>query len=138
MNTPCFCTDLRRASRKLTEVYDAALATFDINIAQYFLLRTIADHQPVSLTQLGALVDLDRSTIGRNVKVLENRELTDITTDAGDQRERVVSLTSDGKTLLRRATPAWDRCQNSVIEQIGAKKIEAMRAMLADLYEAIE
>ncbi|WP_250536356.1 MarR family transcriptional regulator [Caballeronia sp. AZ10_KS36] len=137
MKTPCLCTDLRRASRKLTEAYDAALASFEINIAQYFLMRTIADHQPVSLTQLGALVDLDRSTIGRNVKVLESRELTHIGIDPGDQRERVVSLTSDGKALLRRATPAWDRCQVSVREKIGLKKVEALRSMLAELGEAI-
>jgi DNA-binding MarR family transcriptional regulator len=133
MNTPCFCTDLRRASRKLTEAYDAALAPFGINIAQYFLLRTIVDHQPVSLTQLGTLVDLDRSTIGRNVKVLEGRDLTCRGNDVGDQRERVVSLTSEGKALLRRATPAWDRCQALMVEQIGAKKIEALRMLLDEL-----
>jgi hypothetical protein len=38
-----------------------------INIAQYSLLRMIQRRQAVSLTELGGIAELDRSTVGRNM-----------------------------------------------------------------------
>ncbi|MGN3960419.1 MarR family winged helix-turn-helix transcriptional regulator [Burkholderia gladioli] len=132
MNTPCICTDLRQAARQLTSIYDAALASHGINIAQYFLLRTIADHQPVSLTDLGTMVDLDRSTIGRNVKVLERLGLA-ATGSGKDQRETVVVLNEEGAVLLRAATPKWESCQARLVARLGKQKTAALRSALSEL-----
>src|SRR4051794_24743998 len=71
MDQTCLCIAVRKASRRMTTVYDDALAPVGINLAQYSLLKKIRRTAPVSLTDLGAAMDLDRSTIGRNVKVLE-------------------------------------------------------------------
>lgn len=71
MSDPCYCIVLRRASRRLTAIYDAALAPLGVNLAQFSLLRTIRRTEPVSLTRLGHETELDRSTVGRNVRVLE-------------------------------------------------------------------
>ncbi len=75
MSAPCHCTRLRIATRKMTALYDTALAPTGINVAQFSILRTIERRQPVSLTELGRLLALDRSTMGRNVRVLEKQGL---------------------------------------------------------------
>lgn len=137
MNTPCLCTDLRQATRRLTELYDAALASLGINIAQYFLLRTIGGYQPVSLTELGRHAELDRSTVGRNVKVLERMELVGTGREGSDLREALVSLTPAGKALLRKATPAWERCQQGVEARLGAGNVEALRTALVRIDAAL-
>jgi DNA-binding MarR family transcriptional regulator len=131
--TPCFCTTLRIASRKLSADYDAALAPLGINIAQYFLLRTIGGHEALSLTELGRLAELDRSTAGRNVRVLERMELVGTRRSDADQREALVSLTAAGEALLRDAKPLWDACQQAFKRRLGADKLKALNALLADV-----
>lgn len=126
MKTPCFCTNLRLATRKLSAIYDAALEPLGINIAQYYLLRTINEHQPVSLTELGRLTGLDRSTMGRNVRVLERIGLAETGRGEADQREAHVSLTRSGRNLLRKATPIWDKCQEDFVSRLGHDKVEAL------------
>ncbi|ABS66546.1 MarR family winged helix-turn-helix transcriptional regulator [Xanthobacter versatilis] len=128
MTSPCYCTLLRTATRKVAAAYDAALAPVGINIAQYALLRMIQNRQQVSLTELGRVADLDRSTIGRNVKVLERDGLVK-TARGEDQREAVVSLAPGGIEALAAATPLWEACQRQIEKRLGADKIEALRAI---------
>lgn len=60
----CHCIVLRKASRRVSSYYDEALAPLGVNIAQFSLLRNIDRMAPVSLTDLGMRVELDRSTVG--------------------------------------------------------------------------
>ncbi len=62
-NSHCHCILLRKASRKVSSYYDEALAPLGVNIAQFSLLRNINRTAPVSLTDLAARVELDRSTL---------------------------------------------------------------------------
>jgi DNA-binding MarR family transcriptional regulator len=130
MKSPCFCTSLRQASRALSAQYDAALEPLGINIAQYYLLRTVADHQSLSLSDLGRVLELDRSTIGRNVRVLERMELLRFGRSEEDQREAVVILTKTGAALLRKALPMWEQCQQAFVSRLGPKKAEALQDVL--------
>jgi DNA-binding MarR family transcriptional regulator len=120
---------LRMATRRLGATYDAALAALGINIAQYSLLRRIERNQPVSLSELGRGADLDRSTVGRNVRVLERMDL--VRTGRGkDQREAVVSLTDRGMEVLRDAAPLWDGCQRAIEDRLGVERIRALHDIL--------
>src|SRR5258708_32243415 len=71
----CYCISLRTAARKVSALYDDALAPVGINIVQLSMLREIGKSSPVSLTELGRLSNLDRSTGGRNARVLERMRL---------------------------------------------------------------
>lgn len=111
-------------------IYDAALEPVGINIAQFFLLRTIRNKQPASLTEVGRLTELDRSTIGRNVRVLERRGLVRTGRGGADQREASVSLTREGGKLMREADLLWARCQEGLVSRLGGDKIEALGLIL--------
>jgi DNA-binding MarR family transcriptional regulator len=129
---PCICIALRKASRRMTAVYDDALATAGINLAQFSLLRNIDRHAPVSLTRLGDIVELDRSTLGRNVRVLERMGLAAI--EAGsDQREAAVALTTAGKATLDRSLKLWGEAQNGIHRKIGAQGVAQLEALLGAL-----
>ena len=130
MMTPCYCTNLRLAARKLSAIYDTALEPFGINIAQYFLLRTIRNKQPVSLTEVGLHAELDRSTVGRNVRVLERMGLVQTRRSETDQREAQVSLSSDGSALMRDAEPIWESCQHRFVRRLGRDKADVLSALL--------
>ena len=92
MNTICYCAAVRTAARKTTALYDSILAPAGVTLAQYSLLRRIQRAGTVSLTKLGRLAELDRSTVGRNVKAMEELGFVR-TASAADQREAAVRLT---------------------------------------------
>ena len=132
MDYPCICISLRKASRKMTALYDEALAPAGVNLAQFSLLRNVRRHGPVSLTRLGEITELDRSTLGRNVKVLERMGLVSPSDDA-DHRKAAVALTETGRETLEQATPLWSGAQTRIGNRLG----EAGRAQLDALLNAL-
>lgn len=130
---PCYCVILRRAARRTTAIYDEALAPVGINIAQFSLLRRIRRADGISLTELARQADLDRSTIGRNTKLLAKLGL--ITTRPGeDQREARLVLTPEGTILLDRATPLWQQAQDDIEGRLGGEEgVQALETILKDL-----
>jgi len=129
MESPCYCTVLRAAMRRIAASYDAALEPVGVNIAQFSLLRTIRRAAPVTLTELGRLTELDRSTIGRNVRVIERMGL--LTIGRGeDQREATVSLTPDGQRVLDEGAPLWEGVQSQIETRLGPDHADNLRAAL--------
>jgi DNA-binding MarR family transcriptional regulator len=131
-NDPCICIAVRKASRRLTARYDEALAPVGINLAQFSLLRSINRHGPVSLTRLGELTELDRSTLGRNVRVLERMNLC-APAVADDKREAAVALSDDGRRVLAAATPLWSAIQSELRTRIGSDGAAQLEALLGAL-----
>ena len=101
METICYCAAVRTAARKTTALYDSILEPAGVTLAQFSLLRKIKRAGTVSLTGLGRLAELDRSTIGRNVKALEKLRLVSMAS-AEDQREAAVRLTPAGRARVAR------------------------------------
>lgn len=133
MSSPsCYCVVLRSAARRLGAEYDAALAPVGINVGQFSLLRRIAHAAPVTLTELGRRTELDRSTIGRNVKVLERMGLVALG-QAKDRREAPVLLTAEGLRAIDQGLPLWDGVQKAIDARLGPEGTAALRAALAAL-----
>ena len=86
----------------------------------------------MSLTELGRRVELDRSTIGRNVRVLQRMGLVQVTPGA-DQREATVALVEPGLDVLRRGAPLWDGVQDRIESELGAAGATQLRALLKSL-----
>ncbi|WP_454915569.1 MarR family winged helix-turn-helix transcriptional regulator [Xanthobacter sediminis] len=133
MSSPCHCATLRLATRRLSAAYDRALEPLGLNIAQYGLLRRVSYQEAVSLTTLGQAQGLDRSTMGRNARVLERRGLLSTARSDDDQREVEVRLTEPGRALLEKALPIWEGCQRDLEEKLGADRLRHLREILAEI-----
>jgi DNA-binding MarR family transcriptional regulator len=131
-NDSCHCILLRKAARKVSSYYDEALAPLGVNIGQFSLLRNINRLQPISLTELAAKVELDRSTVGRNTKVLARMGMVAIG-HGEDQREALLSLTEQGLALLQRGAPLWDNVQDDIEARLGEEKTKQLQELLAAL-----
>src|SRR5260370_4159994 len=101
MKSTCYCVVVRTAAGKTTALYDAILEPAGVTLAQFSLLRKIERAGTVSLTKLGQLAELDRSTIGRNVKALEKLKLVRTALAEEDQREAALQLTPAGRRALK-------------------------------------
>ncbi|TNM62501.1 MarR family winged helix-turn-helix transcriptional regulator [Aliirhizobium smilacinae] len=128
----CHCILLRKATRKVSSYYDEALAPLGVNIGQFSLLRNIRKLEPVSLTDLAHKVELDRSTVGRNAKVLERLELVAIG-HGEDQREAMLTIAPKGREILDKGAPLWDSVQDEIDARLGREKAEQLQELLAAL-----
>jgi len=134
IHTKCACTRVRRAARALTDAYDGALKPLDLKVTQFSLLRTVARMGTPSLTGLAQEMALDRSTLGRNVGVLQRQGLVHLS-EGSDLRERTVSLTPRARRLLERAVPLWERAQQRVERSLGTQGVSTLFDLLAKLEE---
>ncbi|HEN8799428.1 winged helix-turn-helix transcriptional regulator [Pseudomonas sp. CM25] len=132
LTSECICTHLRRAARGVSRHYDEALADFGVNVAQFSLLRHLQRLDRPSITALAEAMGLERSTLGRNLRVLEAEGLVALA-DGDDQRNRVVLLTEAGMRLLHAARPAWEQAQASLVERLGAGQRDELVRLLDQL-----
>ncbi|MCX2685964.1 MarR family transcriptional regulator [Pseudomonas sp. DCB_AW] len=132
LTSECICTHLRRAARGVSRHYDEALAGFGINVAQFSLLRHLQRLDRPSITTLAEAMGLERSTLGRNLRVLEADGLVALA-DGDDQRNRVVLLTEAGKALLQAAYPAWEQAQGLLVERLGIGQRDELVRLLEQL-----
>jgi DNA-binding MarR family transcriptional regulator len=114
----CLCANARRAALALTSLYDEALAPHGLKVTQFSLLHAIRRRSGANLGALAEATGLDRSTLGRNLRVLEAGGLVALS-PGDDQRDRVASLTSRGEATVRAATRAWLRLQDRLAGALG-------------------
>lgn len=131
----CHCTNLRYAAQTLTEGYDRALAPSGLRVTQYVLLRNILQEEAEqSLTDLAQKLGSDRSTIGRNVRILARDGLVSLGRGS-DRREHTVRITQKGRETVALATPLWQKSQAVVEETLGEDRLKTLRMLLAQLEE---
>lgn len=130
MILPCYSAMLRSASRRLGNQYNSALAPFGINITQFSLLSMIKRMEPINLSLLAKMMELERSTIGRNVRVLAKMELVVLLQGDEDHREVSLELTPEGYHLLAKARPHWEMVQHQIEDKIGEDQILLLTEIL--------
>ncbi len=128
----CLCIDLRGAAQNLTRRYDAALAPAGISVTQFSQLHTIQMLAQPTLQRVAEATGLDRSTLGRNVRVLEAAGM--VSMSAGeDARTRVIKVTRKGRRAFQRAVPLWSGMQSEMKAQLGGERYTLLKELLSDL-----
>ncbi len=112
--TGCLCSATRKAARAVTSVYDRALAPHDIRSTQFTILATLELRGAASLGELAKFLGLDRTTLTRNLDLLEAKNWVRSRLAAEDSRSRVLSITDDGRAKVFAAFPAWRAAQDHV------------------------
>lgn len=126
----CHCQSLRQAARRATALYDAALAPLGLRVSQLSILARLQQLGPSSLQTLAAVLVLDRTTLGRNLRALERDGLVASEAAPGDRRVRLLVLTARGQRLLLRARPAWEAAQALYEGQVGTDAAGTLRMEL--------
>jgi DNA-binding MarR family transcriptional regulator len=128
----CTANHLRRASRQISAIFDAALAGTGLRGTQFTLLTALAVAGEVPLTKLADALSLDRTTMTRNLVPLERAGLV-ASLPSADGRVRRTSLTQHGRDVLERALPRWEAAQRRVIEMLGERKWKDLMSTLQSL-----
>ena len=114
----CHCIDLRAAASRLTQLYDEKMAPSGITVPQFSQLHLIMSLDGPTLKELANASQLERSTLGRNIRVLEKLGL--VTMKVGsDARTRTIHVTRKGKDRFKRAVPLWNHIQGELLARLG-------------------
>lgn len=129
---PCFCGVLLIAARSVSRLYNEELRSAGLEATQHAMLTVLRHLGQVTMGDLGERLALDKTTISRNVKVLERSGW--VAVERGeDGRERIVSLTGAGTRKLASARSAWDRAQQRMQAALPAGSFETIRRVLPDV-----
>ena len=114
----CICANLRRATRAVTKLYDEALKPAGLKVTQFGLLGSIMALGSPTLSELAEAMVVDRTTLTRNLEILEARGLV-LSEEGADRRERRLRLTQEGGAAISAAYPLWQAAQERVTELAG-------------------
>ena len=109
----CLNYNLRRTSRLVNHYYDQALKPAGVRAGQFNLMVPVALRGAFSITELAALLGMERSALARNLKPLERKGWVTVTVGA-DRRARIVRLTRQGERLLLKDYPLWEQAQREL------------------------
>jgi DNA-binding MarR family transcriptional regulator len=128
----CCGTALRKASRRVTQLYDEALAPVGLRSTQYSILVELErrSREAPSLQTLADALVMDRSALGHTLRPLERDGLLEVQQAEDDRRQRRVVLTAQGQAVLRRARPLWHKAQDRFCEVLGKQEATLLRATL--------
>jgi DNA-binding MarR family transcriptional regulator len=127
----CVCLHARMAARAVTRAYDQALAPLGLEATQFTLLAAIMANPDKSITAMADRLALERSSLSRNLKLLQARGL--IGNSGGTGRSASFSITADGEALLTRALPIWSEIQRRSETAMGAVTWSVTRDTLRQL-----
>jgi DNA-binding MarR family transcriptional regulator len=133
----CNCTALRKASRRMSQFYDAALASSGLRSTQFALLGEIyrRPDDPPTIRELAEALAMDQSTIGQNLRPLEREGLISLVTDAADRRSRRITLTKAGRSRFSSARPLWSDAQARFESSFGKRAAAELRGILLAITE---
>ncbi len=138
MDTPCHAMSARRFARRVTALYDAALAAHGLTIGQFGILAHLRRREAIGVAALAERLASDASTCSRLLKPLAAAGLLTIAPDPADRRARAIRLTEAGRDRVRAAYPAWQAAQATVATRLGEARLETLRLVLDDAYPRLE
>lgn len=114
----CAAFRTRKAARVVTRIYDEALRPAELKITQFTLMVAIEVGAPSSISELADALGMERTTLTRNMSVLERSGLVDIQENE-QSRARKMVVTDKGLEVLAKAYPLWKEAQTKVEASVG-------------------
>ncbi|MBU2532348.1 MAG: MarR family winged helix-turn-helix transcriptional regulator [Alphaproteobacteria bacterium] len=106
----CLASRVRQLSRIVTRVYDDAMRPLGITASQFTLLTQLGQQDGITAVEIGYTLDIEKSTLSRNLKRLLALGLIDMEPPAG-RRGRGLHLTPKGQVMIKEAYPVWKEAQ---------------------------
>ena len=130
----CAVFNLRKAARAVTSLYDGFIfPASGLHATQMSLLMAIGASEPVTISELAQILTMDRTTLARDLRLLEQQGLVSVE-PGQDRRTRVVRLTEQGSAQLDTLIPLWEQAQAQLITNgLGTQRWQALFTELQDV-----
>jgi DNA-binding MarR family transcriptional regulator len=137
MPSACTCFKLRSLSRRVTQLYDQALAPSGLTVTQYSLLaHALRQDAAPTVSELAQRLFTDRTTLTRNLKPLADAGLVKVG-DGADARSKAVLVTAQGRRAFQAARPLWKEAQARLRARAGDRRLAALHGLIEELLHAV-
>ncbi len=118
----CIAVRLRLLNRVVTNFYDDALRPLGLKVSQLNILIVTAQLGLARPAQVCEILQLDTSTLSRNVERMRAHGWLEAVPEE-DARAQPFGLTPEGRRLIEKAVPAWEKAQRQASELLGDEGI---------------
>lgn len=112
----CLVLNSRMAARAVTRYADRRLRPYGITAAQFNILGGLAYRPGRSITEMAQAIAMDRTTLSRNLALLERNGLARMEPVEGGAR--IYAVTDTGRALFERVVPEWRQSQAELREEL--------------------
>jgi DNA-binding MarR family transcriptional regulator len=128
----CMVLNTRMAARAITRRADRKLRVFGISSAQFTILGSMAKHPGRSVTEIADAIAMDRTTLSRNLKLLERKGLVS-TVPAERGNGRIGAVTPQGSKIIEDVRPEWRKAQGELRAVLESPDFDTILAGLRQL-----
>ncbi len=132
----CSNSAVRRAARRLGQLYDHAMGDAGLRGTQFALLSQIARSGDPTLKGLAEALVMDLSALGHTLKPLLRDGYVELMPDEKDRRVKRARLTAAGVAKQRELTARWKVAQERFDAVLGKEKSEELRQAMAFIASA--
>jgi DNA-binding MarR family transcriptional regulator len=110
----------------------------ELDFAAILLMKALSQRGPLRLSALAALLDVDASTVSRQVRHLEDRGLLERTEDPDDGRASRIALSEQGQTRLDAGARRRRALVGDLLETWAPEDREHLRVLLNRLLDGLD
>ena len=129
----CNSTALRKATRRLSQLYDDVLAPSGLRSTQHSLMSQIERTGDLTVSELAEALVMDCSALTHTLKLLERDGLVARVPNPKDGRSRLVTLTKVGRAKLASSKRLWSHAQRRFEAAYGPDHARTLRHALATI-----
>ena len=127
----CSSFKLRQLSRRVSQHFDRVVGAAGLKTTQYSLLTHVMQLQPVRPGDLAADMEMDASTLTRNLQPLIAQGWVEVG-PGDDGRSRFVTLTAAGRDKRAEAQREWKRAQLAFNDHLGEERVARLHALIEE------
>ena len=121
----CIGNRLRCLSRIIDKQYRSIIKDFNITESQLSILFALRTLGKVEQGKIGEALVLERSTVSRNVQLLEKREIVIRTKDYRPE----IELTKKGEELVTSLIPYWENLMDTLMDKLGVDGLQHIESL---------
>ncbi|MFT5170181.1 MAG: DNA-binding MarR family transcriptional regulator [Candidatus Omnitrophota bacterium] len=135
--SPCICFNVRKASKVITSVYENMFKDLGITAPQATIINSALTLGPLTVNELAEAVATDRTTLTRNLKIMEREGLIRITAGA-DKRVKEINCAPKGIELADKMRGLFAEFKDKVDKHIGEERMQALCKELCEVVTKIQ
>lgn len=137
LDIPCYAFSARHASRHLSQFYERMIIGSGIHGTQFTILAIIKRKEPLTIIELAEELAMDRTTLARSLSPMERDGNIVITSGRKDRRNRIITITAQGKEQLEVSLKMWRQAQTEFESRFGAERAAKLREELRAAADAV-
>ncbi|MFU8816088.1 MAG: MarR family winged helix-turn-helix transcriptional regulator [Pseudomonadales bacterium] len=129
----CVSNNLHKTARAVSRIYAEEMRPAGLARSQFAILGHLQHNGTMAITELAGRLYMERTTLTRNLKPLEQAGLVVRSLDEADARVKRVAITAAGRRKLKQARGLWRKAQARVLKRFGEQQWRELEDSLRTL-----